>query len=180
MKTSNVLENNFTWEKQQHALQKIKTFQANGYLLLLSNRTKIFSRFYFEKHTPTCFSITLINFIGQTQLKTIFCKNICKILDNTGKIYVNKQPEITFSAITGLTIPLDCLNKWIVGLPEKIHRYTLKNAHIHTLQHLYKKKLLKIIYLYYNNKNVPFLPNIIKMKQGNNSIVLHINNWILE
>ncbi|XBC38869.1 MAG: lipoprotein insertase outer membrane protein LolB [Buchnera aphidicola (Melaphis rhois)] len=179
---SNTLKYKLTWENQKNALKKIKEFQINGYLLCFSRKTKIFSWFLFKQYSPQHYAITFINPIGQIQLKVVFYKNIFKITDNEGKMYINQQPEITLFKAIGLKIPLNSFNKWMIGLPEKTQKYSLKDhTYVSELQCFYKKKLWKITYSHHKNKKtLPLLPNWIKIKQENGFIIFNINKWILK
>ncbi|XBC44522.1 MAG: lipoprotein insertase outer membrane protein LolB [Buchnera aphidicola (Schlechtendalia peitan)] len=177
---SNTLRNHVIQNNTNNIFKKKQTFQINGNLLLRSHKKKIFSKFFLQQFSPNDYSITFINFIGQIQLKIIFKNKILKIIDKQKKIYTSLKPEIDLFKVTGFIIPLNYFNIWITELPNKYNIHTFrKNMHIHVLKHFYKDKLWTITY-YYKNSNFPFFPNLIKMNQGNNSITLYINTWIIK
>ncbi|MFV0450450.1 MAG: lipoprotein insertase outer membrane protein LolB [Vibrio sp.] len=171
------------WQTHQQKLQQIQTYQVIGKIGYLSPEQRESLNFQWQK-SPTQSQLRLTNFLGQTVLSLSIDANGAKVETYDEQNFSAANGQILIYQLTGLDIPIDDLQDWVLGLPTKADDFKLNESN--TLASLDKasgRQNWHVDYTRYKefswqNGNIP-LPDRMQLTQQKTSIKLVISKWIL-
>ncbi|BGI51187.1 MAG: lipoprotein insertase outer membrane protein LolB [Arsenophonus endosymbiont of Ceratovacuna japonica] len=171
---------NKLWMDHKKQLYKLTKFQIRGSLSYIDINNKIYVKLFWKQNTKFDYHILLTNILGITEFDLNVSPKITKLICGEIKKYFTKNISQIMYQLTGITMPIENMPYWLIGLPINSISFTLyKNGLLRTIE--YKKKIttwnLKY-FAYYNNNKIK-LPSIIELTQGKKHIILKIDNWIL-
>lgn len=163
------------WE----SISQLSHYQTYGAFTYISSKQKIYTRFKWQQLSKKHYRLLLISPIGLTELDlTVQPPDIAQFINKQGKRYVCNNPESMIIQLTGLDIPLNNLQQWIIGLPGEATDLTLDNhGYLKTLNYQRHGKSWTVNYQDYHNDTVPVLPATFELRQGDNLIKLTIYSW---
>lgn len=129
---------------------------------------------------PDNYKLLLTNPVGSTELELIVKDGQTQLTDNKGQKYYSDDPDSMIYQLTGMTIPMENLRQWIVGLPGDAQSYAISNQyHLKALSWAQGMEKWKVTYQSYDEKVSPQLPNRLDIEQGDNRIKLKMDSWTL-
>ncbi|RJX71612.1 lipoprotein localization protein LolB [Vibrio sinensis] len=174
---------NVEWEAHQTRLATITQYQSVGKLGYISPQERQSLNFQWQ-YSPTSSQLRMTTFLGQTVFNVVITpeRAIAKTYDD--QVVIDKSADDLIYRLTGLSIPIEQLNDWLLGLPTDADSYQLNPTH--TLATLSKKingKTWQLNYLSYqdvivNGVALP-VPRKMKLIQDQISINLVITKWTL-
>ncbi|EGA66537.1 lipoprotein insertase outer membrane protein LolB [Vibrio brasiliensis] len=174
---------NVEWQTHQQRLATIDSYQAAGKLGYISPEQRQSLNFQWS-HSATLTHLRLTTFLGQTALNLKATPQGAVVETYDDQSYSAPTPQALIQRLTGLNIPVEQLNDWMLGRPTQADDYQLSPTN--TLASLTKQVGLQTWQLdYLTYQDVQYagtalpLPKKIKLTQGSISITLFISNWNL-
>lgn len=133
---------------------------------------------------PTKLSLRLSNFLGQTVLNLQVDEQGARVETYDDQIYRDQDAQSLIRNLTGLDIPVEQLEDWILGLPTQATHYELNEQNtLATLTKLASTAEWQVEYQRYKaiewqHQPIP-LPDKLKLQQNKTSIQLVISQWTL-
>lgn len=169
------------WQSHEAQVKKIEQYQTRGAFAYISDRQKVYARFFWQQSTPERYRLLLTNPLGSTVMELNAQPGVVQLTDNNGKRYVSDNAETMIQKLTDMTIPLDSLRQWILGLPGDATDITLDAQHrLKSLNYTRGGVTWKVEYLNYNTDVQPALPSQLELTQGEQRIKLKMDNWTLQ
>lgn len=171
------------WQAHQQKLQQIQTYQVIGKIGYISPEQRETLNFQWQK-SPNKSQLRLTNFLGQTVLSLSMDAKGANVETYDDQKFNAANGQILIYQLTGLDIPFDDLQDWVLGLPTKADHFKLNESN--TLASLDKtsgRQNWHVDYTRYKefswqNGNIP-LPDRMQLTQQQTSIKLVISKWIL-
>ncbi|MEF2483543.1 lipoprotein insertase outer membrane protein LolB [Vibrio mimicus] len=174
---------NVQWQSHQLVLQQIQAYQLTGKLGYIAPEQRQSFNFQWQK-SPQQLSLRLSNFLGQTVLNLRVDEQGAQVDTYDDQIYRDQDAQSLIRNLTGLDIPIEQLEDWILGLPTQATHYELNEQNtLANLTKLASTAEWQVEYQRYQaidwqNKVVP-LPDKLKLQQNKTSIQLVISQWTL-
>ncbi len=169
------------WREHQQAVEKISQYQTRGAFAYLSDRQKVYARFNWQQTAPDRYRLLLTNPLGSTELQLDQQGQVAQIVDNKGKRYVSNDAAKMISQLTGMSIPLDNLRQWILGLPGDAKDFTLDDQYrLREVNYSQDGKQWKVTYQGYDRQQTPPLPSNLELREGDQRIKLKMDSWTVK
>ncbi|NAW68491.1 lipoprotein localization protein LolB [Vibrio sp. V27_P1S3P104] len=171
------------WQTHQDQLKKIKHFQLVGKLGYRSPEQRQSLHFQWQTDSNGT-QLRLTTFLGQTILNLSFNEHGAQVLTHDDRLYQATSAQQLVQQLTGLDLPIELLQEWILGLPSQADQFDL-NSH-NTLAWLDKtieQQTWRVNYQRY--REYPWqqitlpLPEKLTLSQESTSINLVISQWTL-
>ncbi|TMX34109.1 lipoprotein insertase outer membrane protein LolB [Vibrio sp. Hep-1b-8] len=174
---------NVEWQTHQQRLASIDAYQSTGKLGYISPEQRQSLNFQWS-YSADLTQLRLTTFLGQTALNLKATPQGATVETYDDQRYSAPTSQALIQRLTGLNIPVEQLNDWMLGRPTQADDYRLSETN--TLARLTKQVGLQTWQLdYLTYQDVQYggtalpLPKKIKLTQGNISINLFISNWNL-
>ncbi|GAB7266875.1 lipoprotein insertase outer membrane protein LolB [Dickeya ananatis] len=152
-------------------------YQTRGSFAYISDRKKLYARFFWQQPSPQRYRLLLTNPLGGTELELQASPDLVQITDNQGKRYMGKDAQYMVQQLTGMAIPLDNLRQWMLGLPGDAQDFTLdEHALLRSVNYQQGDQHWNVSYLSYTDGPLP-LPQNLELTQGEQRIKLKMDNW---
>ncbi|HHB1424684.1 TPA: lipoprotein insertase outer membrane protein LolB [Serratia odorifera] len=169
------------WRAHEQAVQQLSQYQTRGAFAYISDRKKVYARFFWQQYSPERYRLLLTNPLGSTELELNVQQNVVQLTDNQGKRYVSDNAEEMIRKLTGMSIPLDNLRQWMLGLPGEASDFTLDDQYrLSKLSYQQGGQSWNVDYQDYNSDLKPQLPSRLELQQGEQRIKLKMDNWTLK
>lgn len=172
---------NVEWQSHQQRLALIKDYRAAGKLGYIAPQERQSLNFQWQ-HSPQETQLRMSTFLGQTVLNLNATPSIATVETYDGKSFSAPNAAALIKQLTGLNIPVDQLNDWLLGRPTLADDYQLNQTN--TLASLTKQLNNQTWILDYQSyqdvqvlgATLP-LPKRLKLTQGDISINIVISKW---
>ncbi|NKI74018.1 lipoprotein localization protein LolB [Dickeya sp. CFBP 2040] len=165
------------WREHEQKVQNLTQYQTRGSFAYLSDRKKLYARFFWQQFSPQRYRLLLTSPLGSTELELQASANSVQITDGQGKRYVGKDAQYMVQQLTGMAIPLDNLRQWMLGLPGNAQDFTLdEHARLRNVNYQQGDQHWSVTYQSYTNDLLP-LPQSLELTQGEQRIKLKMDNW---
>ncbi|ADZ42323.1 TPA: lipoprotein insertase outer membrane protein LolB [Yersinia enterocolitica] len=169
------------WRQHEQQLQQLSQFQTRGAFAYLSEKQKVYARFFWQQTAPERYRLLLTNPLGSTELELVVQPGVTQLTDNQGKRYVSNDPQEMIQKLTGMSIPLESLRQWILGLPGDTTDFTLDDKYrLKQLTYQQDGVTWVVDYQEYNTQITPALPSRMELSQGGQRIKLKMDNWTVK
>ncbi|NGZ13266.1 lipoprotein localization protein LolB [Vibrio aestuarianus] len=171
------------WQSHQQQLQKITQYQVSGKLGYISPQQRQSLNFFWQKQQDSS-QLRLSTFLGQTVLNLSITPQGATAETYDDQVLSAVNVDALVYQLTGLEIPIEQLQYWLLGLPNQADSYQLNDSN--TLAFLDKTIAATPWHLDYQqyqfqqfaDQTIP-LPSKMKLKQANTSLNIVISKWIL-
>ncbi|HDU8584159.1 lipoprotein localization protein LolB [Morganella morganii] len=168
------------WKAQTEQINQLQRYQTRGSFAYIGTTQKTYARFFWQQYSPDNYKLLLTNPVGSTELELIVKDGQTQLTDNKGQKYYSDDPDSMIYQLTGMTIPMENLRQWIVGLPGDAQSYAISNQyHLKALSWAQGMEKWNVTYQSYDEKVSPQLPNRLDIEQGDNRIKLKMDSWTL-
>lgn len=168
------------WQAHQEKLKTITAYQTRGAFAYLSDKQKVYAHFFWQQNAPDSYRLLLTNPLGNTELAINARPGVVQITDNKNKQYVGNDAADMIQKMTGMSIPLNNLHLWILGLPGNAQDVKLDDqSRLKSLTYNDDGTLWQVNYLKYDERIQPALPSQLELIQGEQRIKLKMDNWTL-
>ncbi|WP_315710715.1 lipoprotein insertase outer membrane protein LolB [Brenneria uluponensis] len=169
------------WQDHLSKVQHLTQYQTRGSFAYISNRKKLYARFFLQQFSPQRYRLLLTSPLGSTELELRAQPENVQIIDNQGKRYVGKDAEYMVQQLTGMAIPLDSLRQWMLGIPGDAQDYSLDDHYLlRNLTYHQGNQRWNVTYLGYMQDSIPPLPQSLELTQGEQRIKLKMDNWTVQ
>ncbi|GAB2655384.1 lipoprotein insertase outer membrane protein LolB [Vibrio panuliri] len=176
-------ETNVEWQAHQQRLERINEYKATGKLGYISPQQRESLSFYWQNGAQNS-ELRLSTFLGQTVLNMTITPSVATVKTYDDKTYRDQSADRLIAQLTGLSLPVEQLNDWLLGKPTNADSYTLNETQtLATLTKTINGQTWQLIYTSY--QDVSFLgtalpvPSKVKLKQNDTTINLIISKWTL-
>jgi outer membrane lipoprotein LolB len=174
---------NVEWQTHQQRLASISEYQSNGKLGYISPEQRQSLNFQWQ-HAPKASHLRMTTFLGQTALNMKITPSGASVETYDGQKLSSPNADTLIYQLTGLTIPVEQLNDWLLGKPTQADGYQLNDTNtLATLNKQMNGQLWQLEYLNYKDVQLDGvvlpLPQKMKLKQGKTSINIVISKWDL-
>ncbi|AYC19110.1 Outer-membrane lipoprotein LolB [Dickeya dianthicola] len=165
------------WREHEQKVQNLTHYQTRGSFAYISDRKKLYARFFWQQFSPQRYRLLLTSPLGSTELELQAGADSVQITDGQGKRYVGKDAQYMVQQLTGMAIPLDNLRQWMLGLPGDAQNFALdERALLRSVNYQQGDQHWSVSYQSYTNDPLP-LPQSLELTQGEQRIKLKMDNW---
>ncbi len=168
------------WREHEAQVKKLEHYQTRGSFAYISDKQKVYARFFWQQYSPDSYRLLLTNPLGSTEMELKVQSGIAQITNNQGKKYTSNNPDEMIQKLTGMSIPLANLRLWMLGLPGDESDFTLDSQYrlsqVNYSQHGLKGK---VVYQSYSDEVKPSLPERLELTQDDQRIKLKMDSWTL-
>lgn len=166
------------WRQHQVDVSRINQFETRGAFAYLSDRQKVYARFFWQQTSPERYRLLLTNPLGSTELQLDVGPGHVQLVDNKGQRYTASDAEEMIGKLTGMPIPINSLRQWILGVPGKATDYTLdSNYRLSKVNYTQDGKNWNVVYNGYDTTVNPTLPSAMELREGDQRIKLKMDSW---
>lgn len=168
------------WRQHEEQVKQLEHYQTRGAFAYISDKQKVYARFFWQQYTPDSYRLLLTSPLGSTEMELKVQNSTAQLTDNKGQQYTSNNPDEMIQKLTGMSIPLANLRLWMLGLPGDTTDFTL-NSEYRLQQVNYTQNGLKskVDYQGYSKDTQPSLPNRLELTQGEQRIKLKMDSWTL-
>ncbi|ATO33200.1 lipoprotein localization protein LolB [Dickeya dianthicola] len=168
------------WREHEQKVQNLTHYQTRGSFAYISDRKKLYARFFWQQFSPQRYRLLLTSPLGSTELELQAGADSVQITDGQGKRYVGKDAQYMVQQLTGMAIPLDNLRQWMLGLPGDAQDFALdERALLRSVNYQQGDRHWSVSYQSYTNDPLP-LPQSLELTQGEQRIKLKMDNWAMQ
>ncbi|MCI4204776.1 lipoprotein insertase outer membrane protein LolB [Dickeya dianthicola] len=168
------------WREHEQKVQNLTHYQTRGSFAYISDRKKLYARFFWQQFSPQRYRLLLTSPLGSTELELQAGADSVQITDGQGKRYVGKDAQYMVQQLTGMAIPLDNLRQWMLGLPGDAQDFALdERALLRSVNYQQGDQHWSVSYQSYTNDPLP-LPQSLELTQGEQRIKLKMDNWAMQ
>lgn len=165
------------WREHEQKVQNLTHYQTRGSFAYISDRKKLYARFFWQQFSPQRYRLLLTSPLGSTELELQASTDTVQIVDGQGKRYVGKDAQYMVQQLTGMAIPLDNLRQWMLGLPGDAQDFSLdERALLRSVNYQQGDQHWSVSYQSYTDDPLP-LPQSLELTQGEQRIKLKMDNW---
>lgn len=170
--------NSAQWQAHQRQVENINSYQTRGAFAYLSDKQKVYARFFWQQTAAGHYRLLLTNPLGSTELELNVRPGVTQLTDNQGRRYVSDNVDQMIEKLTGMQIPLDNLRQWMLGLPGQAQQFQLDGEHrLRQLTYRHDGQIWQVDYLRYDRNRTPALPAQLELSQGDQRIKLKMDSW---
>ncbi len=168
------------WRQHEQQVKQLEHYQTRGAFAYISDKQKVYARFFWQQYSPQSYRLLLTNPLGSTEMELKVQNGVAQLTNNQGKQYTSDNPDDMIQKLTGMSIPLVNLRQWMLGLPGDSSDFSLDSQY-RLRQVNYKQQGLNgsVTYQSYDTTTTPSLPNRLEMAQGSQRIKLKMDSWTL-
>ncbi|MGL4860436.1 MAG: lipoprotein insertase outer membrane protein LolB, partial [Enterobacteriaceae bacterium] len=113
------------WLQHQADVEQIVHYQARGSLLYSAGFKKEYARFFLQQYSAQNYRLLLLSPLGNTELDLRVKDGEVDTVNSKGERYHSDDLDYTLYKLTGMTLPLDSIRLWILGLPGESKQFVL-------------------------------------------------------
>lgn len=172
------------WKTHQQQLDTIHSYAISGKLGYISPEERQSLNLYLRKREEKT-ELRLSSFMGQTVLKMTLSPRFAIIDTYDNQHIVTVTPQKTLFQLTGLHIPVEHLEQWLLGYPTENANFTLNDTNtLATLDSDINHATWQVKYqsyqtVKYQKGELP-LPYKLSLKQAKTKLNLVISKWKIE
>lgn len=169
------------WQAHQQQVKALEQYQTRGAFAYLSSSQKVYARFYWQQQNPERYRLVLTNPLGNTVMELNVQPGLVQLTDDKGQRYVSDDAEKMIQELTGMTIPLNNMRQWMLGLPADAKDFTLSpEARLQKVSLTKNGQLWTVEYQDYDTDVQPALPSRLEISHDDERIKLKMDNWTLQ
>ena len=169
------------WQAHEYRLTELSQYQATGKFGYIGAEQRQNFNFFWSQ-SPTKSELRLSTFLGQTALKLVITPEKATIETYDDQILSARSANQLVTQLTGLMLPVESMQDWLIGLPTDADRFELSENN--TLQTIFKQvdgTDWQVAYANYSDVTVKGLalplPSRLKLTTHDTKINLVISKW---
>jgi outer membrane lipoprotein LolB len=171
---------NIPWQAHQQKLEDLNSWSFSGKIAVITPQERQSLNIYWQQ-SYNDFHITLTTFLGGTVLELQKTQDITQIIDNEGKHFYGEDTEILIKQLSGFVIPINGLQQWIKGNPEKASYQLNSDNQVASLAGVDSKGApWTINYSHYEYLQGIVLPDKLQLKHEDIRLKFSISQWDVE
>lgn len=167
------------WKLHQAQLQQLTNYHAQGIFGYISPQQRVTLAFNWQ-NKPNDYQLILTK-MYKTILKLDARPGAVTLVDPDGNTHRGTNAAQLVQQLTGITLPLEQMRDWLIGLPTGADHYLLnKHNQVAFLTKKIDGHTWEMHYSSYDNTKVPSLPILMTLKQGDLTIKIKVSTWKIE
>ena len=168
------------WREHEAQIKQLEHYQTRGSFAYISDKQKVYARFFWQQYTRDNYRLLLTNPLGSTEMELKVQSGVAQLTNNEGKKYTSNNPDEMIQKLTGMSIPLANLRLWMLGLPGDESDFTLDSQYrLSKVNYSQNGQQGTVVYQSYSDDVIPSLPNRLEMTEGDQRIKLKMDSWTL-
>lgn len=168
------------WRDHEAKIKQLEHYQTRGSFAYISDKQKVYARFFWQQYTRDNYRLLLTNPLGSTEMELKVQSGVAQLTNNEGKKYTSNNPDEMIQKLTGMSIPLANLRLWMLGLPGDESDFTLDSQYrLSKVNYSQNGQQGTVVYQSYSDDVIPSLPNRLEMTEGDQRIKLKMDSWTL-
>ena len=168
------------WRDHEAKIKQLEHYQTRGSFAYISDKQKVYARFFWQQYTRDNYRLLLTNPLGSTEMELKVQSGVAQLTNNEGKKYTSNNPDEMIQKLTGMSIPLANLRLWMLGLPGDESDFTLDSQYrLSKVNYSQNGQQGNVVYQSYSDDVIPSLPNRLEMTEGDQRIKLKMDSWTL-
>lgn len=167
------------WKQHKKKLKKIKQFNVSGSLAYFSNKTKSYARFNLIQKNNDNYKLILTSPLGSSFMTLTVNDNKAMLQLPKNKIYYSNHVEKLLKNITGISIPLESLHAWLLGLSTNLADEITENGYLKKTVLTQKNDTWQLTILAYYDDTPIALPAKMELTRTQERIKFTISKWTL-
>ncbi len=164
------------WSLHQAQLQQLTRYHAQGVFGYISPQQRVTLAFNWQNKADD-YQLILTK-MYKTILKLDATPDTVTLTDPDGHTYHGTDAAQLVQQLTGISLPLQQMRDWLIGLPTGADHYQLnKNDQVAMLTKKIDGRTWEMHYSSYDNTKVPSLPILMTLKQGQLTIKIKVSTW---
>lgn len=169
----------YRWKQHKKKLQKIKQFNVSGSLAYFSNKTKSYARFNLTQKNNDNYKLILTSPLGSSFMTLTVNDNKAILQLPKNKIYYSNHVERLLKDVTGISIPLESLHAWLLGLSTNLADEITENGYLKKTVLTQKDDTWQLTILAYYDAIPIALPAKMELAGKQERIKFTISKWTL-
>lgn len=166
------------WKSHEQQVKTLTQYQTRGAFAYLTDSQKLYARFFWQQQNPEQYRLVLTNPLGNTVMELNVQPGMVQLVDDKGQRYVSDNAEKMIFELTGMTIPLENMRQWMLGLPADAKNLTFTpEGQLKKITLDQSGQLWTVEYRSYDTEAQPALPSLIEISHGDERIKLKMDNW---
>jgi outer membrane lipoprotein LolB len=168
------------WREHEAQVKQLEHYQTRGSFAYISDKQKVYARFFWQQYTRDNYRLLLTNPLGSTEMELKVQSGVAQLTNNEGKKYTSNNPDEMIQKLTGMSIPLANLRLWMLGLPGDESDFTLDSQYrLSKVNYSQHGQQGTVVYQSYSDDVIPSLPNRLELTEGDQRIKLKMDSWTL-
>jgi len=168
------------WREHEAQVKQLEHYQTRGSFAYISDKQKVYARFFWQQYSRDSYRLLLTNPLGSTEMELKVQSGIAQLTNNQGKKYTSDKPDDMIQKLTGMSIPLENLRLWMLGVPGDESDFTLDSQYrLSTVNYSHNAQKGTVVYQSYSDDTKPALPERLELTQGEQRIKLKMDSWTL-
>lgn len=168
------------WREHEAQIKQLEHYQTRGSFAYISDKQKVYARFFWQQYTRDNYRLLLTNPLGSTEMELKVQSGVAQLTNNEGKKYTSNNPDEMIQKLTGMSIPLANLRLWMLGLPGDESDFTLDSQYrLSKVNYSQHGQQGTVVYQSYSDDMIPSLPNRLELTEGDQRIKLKMDSWTL-
>ena len=168
------------WREHEAQVKQLEHYQTRGSFAYISDKQKVYARFFWQQYTRDNYRLLLTNPLGSTEMELKVQSGVAQLTNNEGKKYTSNNPDEMIQKLTGMSIPLANLRLWMLGLPGDESDFTLDSQYrLSKVNYSQHGQQGTVVYQSYSDDVIPSLPNRLELTEGEQRIKLKMDSWTL-
>jgi len=168
------------WRDHEAKIKQLEHYQTRGSFAYISDKQKVYARFFWQQYTRDNYRLLLTNPLGSTEMELKVQSGVAQLTNNEGKKYTSNNPDEMIQKLTGMSIPLANLRLWMLGLPGDESDFALDSQYrLSKVNYSQNGQQGTVVYQSYSDDVIPSLPNRLEMTEGDQRIKLKMDSWTL-
>lgn len=172
---------NVEWQAHQTRLNELTDYEVSGKLGYIAPDQRQSLNFHWS-HSDQSSQLRLTTFLGQTVLNLEINPYLAKVRTHDGGIYTDVSADNLVYHLTGLSIPIEDLQDWLLGKPSNADKYLLnENNTLASLDKVVSRQPWQLDYARYmdidlDQQPLP-LPNSLKLTNQDIKLNILVSKW---
>lgn len=168
------------WREHEAQIKQLEHYQTRGSFAYISDKQKVYARFFWQQYTRDNYRLLLTNPLGSTEMELKVQSGVAQLTNNEGKKYTSNNPDEMIQKLTGMSIPLANLRLWMLGLPGDESDFTLDSQYrLSKVNYSQHGQQGTVVYQSYSDDMIPSLPTRLELTEGDQRIKLKMDSWTL-
>ncbi len=166
------------WQQHQQSLAQLTHYQLAGKIAIFTEEERQSLNFTWSKQ-PSLSELRLNTFLGSNVMTLTLTPHYAQIKTGDGQMFSHLDAQHLIHSLTGLQLPVEKLEQWLIGLPGKDDPYTLNQNLLSTTQATFQGSMWLAQFSNYQSQSGYLFPQKIKVNQQNTRLNILINNWVV-
>lgn len=177
--TQEPLEPVSSWEEHQQKLLQLTHYQASGKLGYIDPSQRQSLNFTWSKSADKT-ELNLFTFLGTKVMSLTITPRYARVENSDGDIFSHLDANYLIKNLTGLDIPIEHFDNWIIGLPGANDAFTLNpQFYLQSTHTTTSEAKWTVDYTEYTQAQQFTLPQNMKLNHQQTKLIVSVSKWTI-